>query len=54
MMRISEHPILGTYEKYEKARIIHFTLDGKEMTGYEGDSIAAALKAADPAACQQP
>ena len=46
MMRISEHPILGTYEKYEKGRIIHFTLDGKDMTVYEGDSIAAALKAA--------
>ena len=46
MMRISEHPILGTYEKYEKGWIIHFTLDGKDMTGYEGDSIAAALKAA--------
>ena len=41
-MRISEHPILGTYQK---GRIVHFTLDGKDMCGFEGESIAAALHA---------
>ena len=42
-MRISEHPII---ESYHKGKQITFTFDGKELTGYEGDSIAAALKAA--------
>lgn len=41
--RISEHPILGTYEK---GKLVKFTFDGKEMTGYEGEPIAAALAAA--------
>ena len=41
-MRIPKHPILGTYQKGEKIR---FYLDGKEMYGYEGDTIAAALMA---------
>ena len=43
MSRITEHPILGTPDKGEKVK---FTLDGKEMEGYEGEPIAAALKAA--------
>lgn len=42
-MRIQEHPILGGYEK---GKLVSFTLDGKEMQGYEGEPIAAALKAA--------
>ena len=42
-MRIAEHPILGTYEK---GREVHFTLDGKERSGFEGEPIAAALQAA--------
>ena len=42
-MRIPKHPILGTYQKGEKIR---FYLDGKEMYGYEGDTIAASLMAA--------
>ena len=42
-MRIEEHPILGTYEK---GGLVSFTLDGKEMQGYEGEPIAAALRAA--------
>lgn len=42
-MRIAEHPILG---EYEKGKLVHFTLDGQDMTGYEGESIAAALHAA--------
>ena len=43
IMRIAEHPILG---EYKKEQLVHFTFDGKVMTGYEGESIAAALKAA--------
>lgn len=42
-MRIQEHPILGEYEKGE---LVSFTLDGKELQGYEGEPVAAALKAA--------
>lgn len=41
--RITEHPILG---KTEKGKPVTFTFDGKELTGYEGEPIAAALKAA--------
>ena len=41
--RISEHPILG---EQEKGRMIKFIFDGKEFEGYEGEPIAAALKAA--------
>lgn len=43
MSRIVEHPVLGTPLKGVKVK---FTLDGKEMEGYEGEPIAAALKAA--------
>ena len=42
-MRITEHPILGTYSK---GPMVEFTFDGKTMTGYEGEPIAAALRAA--------
>ena len=42
--RITEHPILGTVKK---GNIVKFVFDGKEMEGYEGEPIAAALKAAD-------
>ena len=42
MARIQEHPILGTYQK---GKSVHFTFDGKDMTGFAGESIAAALKA---------
>ena len=41
--RIEEHPILG---KQEKGRVVTFSFDGKELQGYEGEPIAAALKAA--------
>ena len=41
-MRIENHPILGTYQK---GPLVTFTLDGKEMKGYEGEPIAAALRA---------
>ena len=42
-IRIEEHPILGVQEK---GKLIKFTFDGKEVEGYEGEPIAAALKAA--------
>lgn len=42
-MRITEHPVLGTYKK---GKLVSFTLDGKEMQGFEGEPIAAALRAA--------
>lgn len=42
-MRIAEHPILGTYPKGKE---VHFTLDGNDMVGFEGEPIAAALEAA--------
>lgn len=41
--RISEHPILGCPAE---RKLVTFSLDGREMTGYEGEPIAAALKAA--------
>lgn len=42
-MRIQEHPILGHYEKGKK---VTFYFDNKEVEGYEGEPIAAALMAA--------
>ncbi|CDE33215.1 MAG: (2Fe-2S)-binding protein [Ruminococcus sp.] len=41
--RIQEHPILG---KTEKGKKVTFTYNGTPMEGYEGEPIAAALKAA--------
>lgn len=41
--RIKNHPILGVPEK---GRLVTFTFDGRKMQGYEGEPIAAALKAA--------
>ena len=41
--RIAEHPILGVQDK---GIPVTFTFDGKEMKGYEGEPIAAALRAA--------
>jgi predicted molibdopterin-dependent oxidoreductase YjgC len=40
--RITEHPIL---EEHLKGKKVKFTFDGKELEGYEGEPIAAALKA---------
>lgn len=42
-MRLKEHPILG---EIKKGREVSFTYDGKILHGYEGEPIAAALKAA--------
>jgi predicted molibdopterin-dependent oxidoreductase YjgC len=42
-VRILSHPILG---EAEPRRRLTFTLDGKEMSGLEGEPIAAALRAA--------
>lgn len=39
--RITDHPILSFPER----KRIGFTFDGKEMYGFEGDSIASALHA---------
>lgn len=41
--RIEDHPILG---KPEKGALVTFFYDGKEVQGFEGEPIAAALKAA--------
>jgi predicted molibdopterin-dependent oxidoreductase YjgC len=42
-MRITEHPVLGVYQK---GRTVSFTFDGKELEGREGEPLALALKAA--------
>ncbi len=41
-MRITEHPILGPFEKGKK---IKFTFDGNTMEGCDDEPIAAALRA---------
>lgn len=38
-MRIKDHPILS----FEKKKELHFTFNGKDFIGYDGDTIAAAL-----------
>ena len=38
-MRIEKHPILS----FEKKKEYHFTYNGRDLVGYEGDTIAAAL-----------
>lgn len=38
-MRVQEHPILS----FEKKQPLHFTFNGRELIGYTGDTIAAAL-----------
>ena len=43
MERIQNHPILG---ETPERKLVHFTYDGKPLTGYEGEPIATALKAA--------
>lgn len=42
-MRITKHPILG---ETIKGRLVTFDFDGRTLEGYEGEPIAAALKAA--------
>ena len=41
--RLTDHPILGEYDKGPK---VVFYYNGREMEGYEGEPIAAALMAA--------
>ncbi len=41
-MRIKEHPIL----EFKKGEKITFTFDGRELEGYAGEPVAAALHAA--------
>lgn len=43
MNRLDKHPIIGIKQK---GKLITFTFDEKELQGYEGEPIAAALKAA--------
>ena len=43
MERITNHPILGEIEEKKK---VTFSYDGKQLEGYEGEPISAALKAA--------
>lgn len=43
MERITNHPILGEIEEKKK---VTFFYDGKQLEGYEGEPISAALKAA--------
>ncbi len=40
-MRISNHPILGTFEKKQ----VTITFNGVDYSAYEGESVAAALLA---------
>ena len=42
-MRIEKHPIL---DNSNKGKLVEFEFDGKKMTGYDGEPIAVALKAA--------
>lgn len=41
-MRIEKHPII----EFKTGKIVKFTFDGRELAGYEGETIAAALHAA--------
>jgi predicted molibdopterin-dependent oxidoreductase YjgC len=41
--RIEQHPILG---ETKKGQLVSFTFDGQELTGFEGEPVAIALKAA--------
>jgi len=41
-LRISEHPIL----KFKRGKEIKFSYEGRELSGHEGETIAAALHAA--------
>lgn len=42
-MRIEKHPILD----FNKEKKLSFTFNGEKLEGYEGETIAAALHAAD-------
>jgi sarcosine oxidase subunit alpha len=41
-LRLTDHPILT----FERGRRVSFTFDGRELHGYEGETVAAALHAA--------
>jgi len=41
--RYAEHPVLGTHDR---DKTVEFTFDGRPVTAYEGETIAAALVAA--------
>ena len=42
-MRIENHPII---KNFKKGNLVEFEFDGKKMSGYAGEPIAVALKAA--------
>jgi predicted molibdopterin-dependent oxidoreductase YjgC len=42
MSRIIEHPILGSFSKGDP---VEFTFDGRVLRGFDGEPVAAALKA---------
>ncbi|WKY48334.1 (2Fe-2S)-binding protein [Eubacteriaceae bacterium ES3] len=42
-MRIEKHPILG---EVQKGSLVEFEMDGTILTGFDGEPIAAALRAA--------
>ena len=42
-LRIEKHPIL---KDFKKGKLVEFEFDGRKITGYDGEPIAAALKAA--------
>lgn len=42
MGRIVEHPVLGIQKE---KKLVSFRFDGRDLTGYEGEPIAIALKA---------
>ncbi|MCG8516185.1 MAG: (2Fe-2S)-binding protein [Halanaerobiales bacterium] len=41
-MRIKEHPVL----EFKRGKMIKFNYNGRELTAYEGETVAAALHAA--------
>ncbi len=41
-MRIEKHPVLG---EFQKGRRVLFQFDGKVLEGFEGEPVAAALRA---------
>ncbi|MDR3305970.1 MAG: (2Fe-2S)-binding protein [Clostridiales Family XIII bacterium] len=41
-MRIEKHPII---DDYQKGRLVRFSYNGRDAEGYEGETVAAALKA---------
>jgi predicted molibdopterin-dependent oxidoreductase YjgC len=43
-MRLTDHPVLG---RPDRGRPVTFDFDGRQLSGFEGEPIAAALRASD-------